>query len=98
MKIDIKIEYHVKESTFIKKGEIRDIKAVNIEYCCDKMKAAFSDNFVGFGEYPPDNILNYNKEVNIYDCSPYPEGACWNEMPISYCPFCAEKIQIGQSQ
>lgn len=86
----------IKTSTEYYEGKVYGIKAIDVEFCCDDMKGAFEENYIRFGEYPPDSILNYDSNVNIYRCFPYPEGACWDEMPIKYCPFCAEEIQIIQ--
>mgnify|MGYP000468811137 CR=1 FL=1 len=66
------------------------------QFCCDDMKEAWDDDFIGFGE-KFDSILNYDHCVNIYKCHPYPEGACWITMGIKYCPFCREEIKIEQS-
>lgn len=59
--------------------------------CCDEMKEALDENVIKFGEY--DSILNSNNSLNIFKCYPYPEGPCWDEYEINFCPFCGEKIK-----
>lgn len=78
-----------------KKGDIAEIKMASIDFCCDEAKEAFESNFIGFGEY--DGMLNQSKTMNIYHCSPYPEGAFFDEMPINSCPFCGRLIEIRLS-
>lgn len=75
----------------LRKGDIHDIKLKEITFCCETMKNVW-DEFIGFGE--EDSILNRESTVNIYNCHPWPEGAVWDSKPISYCPFCATKIEI----
>lgn len=76
-----------------KKGDMMEIRLKEIEkYCCNEMKEAIEDGFVIFGE--ADSYLNRDNNLNISQCSPYPEGAVWCEMPIKFCPFCAERIEI----
>lgn len=74
------------------KGDVSEIKETDFFPCCDKAKEAWANKFIGFGEF--DSMLNKNKHVCIYQCSPYPEGAVYDEMEIEYCPFCAAKIQV----
>lgn len=74
-----------------KAGDIKEITLSEIDkVCCNDMREAMEDNYIGFGEY--NSTLNHDSNVNIFCCSPYPEGACWSSMAIKYCPFCAEKI------
>lgn len=77
-----------------KADSIFNIKEVEIDYCCEKMEEAFQEDFIGFGEFKVDRPLNRDNNVNIFHCSPYPEGAVWSEMAIKLCPWCKEKIQI----
>lgn len=63
------------------------------KYCCEKMEEAIDEGFVKFGEFD-DYPFNKNTNLNIFLCHPYPEGACWDEMPIKYCPFCGEEVKI----
>ena len=63
----------------------------DMEFCCEDMIEAWGD-YIGFGEYEYGE--SNNKDVNIYYCEPYPEGACWSEMPIKICPFCGERIEL----
>jgi len=62
----------------------------DICFCCDEMEETFKDRTIVFGEY--DNFHNTNTNVNIIKCSPWPEGTCYNETPIKFCPFCAKSI------
>lgn len=73
---------------------IYDIEDVEIKYCCKPMEEAFQEEFIGFGEFNVDRPLNKNNNVNIFHCSPYPEGAVWTAMAIELCLWCKEKIQI----
>ncbi len=73
---------------------IYDIEEAEIDYCCKLMEKAFQEEFIGFGEFNVDRPLNKNNNVNIFHCSPYPEGAVWDEMAIELCPWCKEKIEI----
>lgn len=63
--------------------------------CCEKMEDALDKGAIGFGEFH-DTILNRDHNINFADCSPYPEGAVWEEYPISFCPFCGEKVEIEE--
>ena len=63
----------------------------SIEPCCIGMTEALEDEAIFWGEY--EKMLNSNTDINIAVCHPYPEGAVWNEYPITYCPFCGEKIE-----
>jgi hypothetical protein len=74
-----------------KKGDIKDIRLVEIKaICCERMNEALEGNFIRFGSH--DTWLNRNHNLNLLHCSPYPEGACWDTMAINYCPFCGEKF------
>lgn len=75
-----------------KEGDTQDIWADRIEFCCDGMQLAFENDFIGFGE--KERMLNKNKNVNIYSCAPYPEGAVWDECAIKFCPFCSLPVEI----
>lgn len=86
----VKIE-HPRTSTLI--HGYTEFRARSVKYCCDKMKEAWEDAFIGFGEY--DSILHVVDKVCIYHCHPWPEGAAWDEMPICCCPFCGEGITIS---
>ena len=81
-----------KKKDSIKPEDIHDIKKIDIIYCCKEMKEAFSEHYIGFGEF--EGPLNKNSNINIYHCIPFPEGAAWDEKSIKYCPFCREKITI----
>jgi len=74
-------------------GDTEEIQEGIREYCCKEMEEAWENKYIGFGEF--DSILNRNDDVNIYRCFPYPEGVCWEEMAITYCPFCGERIKIA---
>jgi hypothetical protein len=71
-----------------KKGEIRKVEAVRVEFCCDRMREAWG-TFVGFGSL--DGLLNQNEAVNLFAGDIRgPE-----EMAICFCPFCAQPIRIS---
>lgn len=65
------------------------------DFCCQDMKDAWGESFIGFGDYEPWG--NRITSLCIYSCSPYPEGACWEHMQIRFCPFCGAKI-VGELQ
>lgn len=98
MKIKYKIERYENDSNrnfFLryKKGDIRRILLEEIEdYCCKEMKEAIEKRYIVFGEY--DSILNRDINLNIIHCFPYPEGACFDELEIKYCPFCAKEFEF----
>jgi hypothetical protein len=78
-------------------GNLESVRDEVVSFCCDEMEKAWGDHFVHFGEL--DALLgNLNGDVNIYHCSPYPEGAAWSEMAIRFCPFCAEPIEILEDE
>lgn len=60
--------------------------------CCREMMKAMDDDFIKFGEY--DHFLNEDSNMNIFHCNPYPEDPIFDEMPIKFCPFCGEKIEV----
>ncbi len=81
MKVKAKWNYYNKE-----KHELKETETV---YCCD---AARDSGAITFGEV--DSCLNKQESVNISCCTPYPEGAVWDEEPINFCPFCGAKIEV----
>lgn len=85
MKVVIKVNRYL--PTLHKKGDIKNIEVKDIDFCCDGMKKAWG-KFIEFGDYK--KSLN----INIFNCSPWPEGAVWDEMAIKYCPFCGTEIVV----
>jgi len=79
-----------------RKGDVEKIKGVVESACCPDMELALEENFIGFGEY--DSMLNRVQSICIYHCSPYPEGACWDEMIIDFCPFCGDEIIVEEEE
>ena len=78
-------------------SEFGNIKVIgNREMCCNDMKIALDEHFIGLGDYDNGSFVMPKNEIaiNIYQCSPYPEGATWDDMPIQFCPFCGSKIII----
>jgi hypothetical protein len=69
-----------------------EFKTKSIDYCCQDMKKAVEERFIFFGEYDPG--INTNTDINIAHCNPFREGACWDEMPIQFCPFCGTRIIV----
>jgi hypothetical protein len=77
------------------KGNLYKYYPKEIKFCCEEMKKAFDKKFIGFGEFEDGGYCGFgraNTNINIYSCSPYPEGAFWTEMKINFCPFCGKKI------
>ncbi len=72
-----------------------EYKFDRVDFCCGAMRRAFNDKFIFFGEY--DGTLNQDRNINIGLCHPYPEGACWDEIPIKLCPFCGEALESIES-
>lgn len=93
MIIKTKNDLYETDCLWSKKGDVKNIKVVKHVYCCSGMKSAMDEHYVVFGEYESSG-LNKNKNVNIIQCSPYPEGAVFNELPIKFCPFCSASIKI----
>lgn len=81
------------EELIVEAGGLAEISAEVTSFCCDEMERAWADQFIDFGEF--ESMANKNNDVNIYVCCVYPEGAFWDEIPIRFCPFCAERIEIG---
>ena len=83
--------YGIRKKELHTKGNFKSFEAIFEMYCCKDMEEAIREDFIKFGEF---DSMGMNKVtyLNIFHCSPYPEGACWDEMAIKYCPFCGEKI------
>jgi hypothetical protein len=65
----------------------------NINSCCTDMKSALDDGYIKFGEADA-YYNNSDKNLNLVHSTSYPECTCFEEMPISFCPFCAEPVEI----
>ena len=91
MKVTTETEYYPNDHAY-QAGEVRNISYKTVEFCCEEMRHAFEYDYIQFGEFHSN--LNTDKNVNIARCSPYPEGAVWEEKPIKFCPFCAEQVEI----
>ena len=89
-------KYGLPKYYLFRKDDVEEIKGEVESPCCPDMKMALDEQFIGFGEY--DSMLNKLDFMCIYHCSPYPEGACWDEMEIDFCPFCGEEIIVGEEQ
>jgi hypothetical protein len=74
------------------RGDVRNIIASGIVFCCDKMKKAIKNRYIIFGE--DDRFLNKDSNLNIIKTSCYPSGTVMDTQEISYCPFCGSKIEI----
>jgi hypothetical protein len=90
----MKVQYSTRRSLLfgIRKTYFSD---KTVEPCCDEMRAALRDHFIQFGEYDAGGC-NESSSVNIFKCSPYPEGAAWEDLAISFCPFCGVKIECDE--
>lgn len=86
------LESNEDSSRFIKKGDIRNIEVVQKVYCCDEMESAMQDKFVIFGN--EDRFLNQDNHLNLIKTFCYPSGTAFDELAISFCPFCGAKIEI----
>lgn len=73
-------------------GRVERVAYGPLMMCCDKMKDAFADNYVGVGGM--EDRWEPPAALNIYKCYPYPEGAFWEAMAIERCPWCGEPIEI----
>lgn len=64
-------------------------------FCCDAMREAWREKAVGFGDYEDGKAAGETDiAINIYQCSPWPEGAAWTSFTINFCPFCGEAITM----
>ena len=64
--------------------------------CCVDMEDALVENFISIGEFDGTYLgRGESPAVNIFHCSPYPEGAVWDELSIKYCPFCSLPIEVN---
>ena len=83
-----------------KKGDLIRTKCKErdneIQFCCDDMAAAWGDQ-VHFGTVDSGGAYDID-EVCIASCNPYPEGACWNDIPIHHCPFCGAQIILKKEE
>lgn len=63
-----------------------------LESCCEDMKKAWGDDFVGYGPY--DELCSEKQEyLSIYQAAAYGCGnRIYEQMPISHCPFCGSEI------
>jgi hypothetical protein len=80
--------------TLFRKGDLEECELVSMPPCCDTMKKAIDENYIGFGEFI-DSVLNKDESINITVCNAYPDGAYWDYMPIQKCPFCGEDIEVN---
>ena len=92
MKAKAKRKIRTTDSEYWTKGDTEETRIDSREFCCGDMAEAWEENFIHFGE--TDGFLNRDENINIAHCSPYPEGAVFDEMAINFCPFCATKIEI----
>lgn len=67
------------------------------EPCCQQMKEALEHDAIKFGEFG-ESYLNQDCNINFGDCSPYAEGAVWDEYPIHFCPFCGQKVETEERE
>jgi len=89
----MKIRY-IKEKRDSILGQSIVYKATNIKFCCNQLKNHIGKNYIGVGDCEPPSK---SKELNIYECKPYPEGTFYESHEISYCPFCGEKVKYKES-
>lgn len=75
-----------------KAGTLREVSVDEYTFCCTQMQDAVDAKFIGFGDY--DYFMNTDTDVNIYKCTPYPDGAVWDCMAINLCPFCGAQITV----
>jgi len=90
MKLDV--EYRQEEI-----DDYAKIKVIKKEFCCEELKKAWGNNFIGLADYENKELVR-NKEtvsINIYKCSQYPEGAVWDDTRIQFCPFCGKEIEVN---
>ena len=67
-----------------------EITKIRIDYCCEKARESEA---IKFGEF--DSVYISDANMNIASCSPYPEGAAWDEEAINFCPFCGIEIEVN---
>lgn len=62
------------------------------EFCCDDMQEAWGGSY---GCITAGDVNEYEMNaICISDVSVYPEGSYTKSLPINFCPFCGEKIEI----
>ena len=59
-------------------------------FCCDEMERAWKDRYIGLGN---DDCFQLGETVNIYHVDVFPEGSHKSHLAITFCPFCAEKVE-----
>jgi hypothetical protein len=57
------------------------------------MENAYTKDFIKLGKYDETLATKEDCKLNIFKCHPYCEGAIWDEMEISFCPFCGKEIE-----
>ena len=70
-----------------RKGDV--LRSTDIEFCCDKMEETWEERSppIGLGEGPWAGVAILT----------YYEGDVEESRPITFCPFCAEIIDVVQS-
>lgn len=90
MKVFYKTEYRPKDYPEYKYFETTP------EFCCAEMKEVW-DEAIKFGAFD-DYGSHVNNRINISHCDAFPEGACWDSYPITFCPFCGEHIEVIEKE
>lgn len=89
-------EYWKKEDPlrkWIKKGDFKQYWPTTIIFCCNEMKNHWN-GAIGFGRLQYDS-LNKVKDICIYFYERGWEGDyTWHSIPIKFCPFCMDKINL----
>lgn len=90
-KVNYKIVYgdRVKALGLVEDKIVSEIKIKTIVPCCDKMAAAMDGGAISFG-----NPIKYGDKNAVYIDSGHPDTTPHLPLAISFCPFCAESIEI----
>lgn len=64
--------------------------------CCDGIREAYDDEFIGIGDLPDERLFRYDPILSIYkselnDCS---DTLVTDFCQIFFCPFCGTEIDI----
>lgn len=63
------------------------------EFCCERMGEAWKAQAIQFGGWNG-TLTTKECRVSFWFWHCYPEGACPDRLPIDFCPFCAEPIEL----
>jgi hypothetical protein len=66
------------------------------DVCCKRMNEALDEEAIRFGGF--DREISSDNNINFSKCSPYPEGAEWDDYEVHFCPFCGKKVETEERE